>query len=158
MNLNQHGGNLRELAKRAKCNDEDILDFSASINPLGFPSWLRMFVNSQISSLIHYPDIDYQEIKEGIASFYDINIENITIGNGSSEILYKIPLAVSAQKAILPVPSYLDYEKVIKLFNIPYEYFFLNEHNDFDFDFERFSDYLKCESAVNTLVFFGQSK
>ena len=39
-----HGGNLRALAAQAGCGPENILDFSANINPLGPPPWLRSVV------------------------------------------------------------------------------------------------------------------
>ncbi len=39
--MSRHGGNLRALALRAGCRPEEILDFSASVNPLGPPESLR---------------------------------------------------------------------------------------------------------------------
>ena len=57
MNLDsqQHGGNLREL--RATLHDgQDLLDFSASINPLGPPAWLRPVLSAAVSDVRHYPE------------------------------------------------------------------------------------------------------
>ena len=51
-----HGGNLRALAAACGRDPADILDASASINPLGPPPWLRDVVSAGISDLIHYPD------------------------------------------------------------------------------------------------------
>ncbi|GAG42765.1 unnamed protein product, partial [marine sediment metagenome] len=46
-----HGGNLRELAARAGRPVGDILDFSANINPLGPPQWLRALMNSKLEAV-----------------------------------------------------------------------------------------------------------
>ena len=39
-----HGGNIREVAKRYGLRPEDIIDFSASINPLGMSEKARKAV------------------------------------------------------------------------------------------------------------------
>ena len=49
----KHGGNIRELAAEAGVPEADIIDFSASINPLGPPDWFPGFVNRTLSSLEH---------------------------------------------------------------------------------------------------------
>ena len=39
-----HGGNIYELSARAGCSPDEILDFSASINPLALlPAWPGFF-------------------------------------------------------------------------------------------------------------------
>ena len=53
-----HGGNLRELAARAGRPADELLDFSASINPLGPPECLREVLGRGIEQLVHYPDPD----------------------------------------------------------------------------------------------------
>ena len=57
-----HGGNLRQLARLAGCAPHDILDFSANMNPLGPPEWLRRIVGRHVSDLVHYPDPDCAEL------------------------------------------------------------------------------------------------
>ena len=61
-----HGGNLRKLAESAGVAPSEILDFSASINPLGPPEWLRDEISSAVSSLVHYPDTECEELVEAI--------------------------------------------------------------------------------------------
>ena len=62
-----HGGNLRALAQQAGRPCEEILDFSASINPLGPPQCLRAVLSRNIESLVHYPDPDSRELVSAIA-------------------------------------------------------------------------------------------
>jgi histidinol-phosphate/aromatic aminotransferase/cobyric acid decarboxylase-like protein len=58
-----HGGNLRGLAEASgKPIIEEIIDFSANLNPLGPPSWLRPLISSRTGTLAHYPDPDCTEL------------------------------------------------------------------------------------------------
>jgi adenosylcobyric acid synthase len=52
----EHGGDTRWLVEAARKPERELLDFSANINPLGPPDWLRPLISSQISMLQHYPD------------------------------------------------------------------------------------------------------
>jgi histidinol-phosphate/aromatic aminotransferase/cobyric acid decarboxylase-like protein len=87
----KHGGNLRALALQAGKPAQRILDFSASINPLGPPEWLRPLISSHLSELAHYPDPDCSELVSAIAERYEAEAEEVLVGNGSSEIIYLLP-------------------------------------------------------------------
>jgi hypothetical protein len=51
-----HGGNIYEIAKRFGLNQEEIIDFSASINPLGLSKKAEKKLRDSLSSVLHYPD------------------------------------------------------------------------------------------------------
>lgn len=103
-----HGGNLRLLAQQSGKQERDILDFSANINPLGPPEWLRPLIASRIHTLLHYPDPDSLSLVQAAASRYGVSTDEVLVGNGSSEILYLLP-RVLGNKCVIPVPSYIDY-------------------------------------------------
>ena len=90
MNDFGHGGNLRQLAQRAGLPESALLDFSASINPLGPPEWLRPLISSRIASLAHYPDPDCIELREAAAERYETHVDEVIAGNGSTEILHLV--------------------------------------------------------------------
>ena len=104
-----HGGNLRALAQQAGRPCEEILDFSASINPLGPPPCLRAVLSRNIESLVHYPDPDSRELVSAIAKCYAIPEDQIIVGNGSTELLYALARAAALPRAVIPAPSYIDY-------------------------------------------------
>lgn len=106
-----HGGDVRQLAQRAGVPEREILDFSANINPLGPPEWLRPLISSQVSALQHYPDPHCTVLVEAIAERYGVRREEVIAGNGSTEILYLLTRAVEKSSALIPVPSYADYVK-----------------------------------------------
>ena len=88
MNARAHGGNIRELALRAGLDRDQILDFSASINPLGPPEGLRAALARNIDRLVHYPDPECTELVKFLARRHRKAAEQIVVGNGSTEILF----------------------------------------------------------------------
>ncbi|MDP2657560.1 MAG: aminotransferase class I/II-fold pyridoxal phosphate-dependent enzyme, partial [Candidatus Deferrimicrobium sp.] len=88
---------------------EEILDFSANINPLGPPEWLRPLVGATLSSVVHYPDPDASALVQAAAKRYGVSTEEVVAGNGTSEILYLLALVPGASRAVIPGPAYVDY-------------------------------------------------
>ncbi|EKR28151.1 cobyric acid synthase [Leptospira interrogans] len=155
MNLPEHGGNLIELSKKAGCNPKEILDFSANINPLGFPEWLRPFLHSKIEDLISYPDPNYTSLKKKIHSKYGICTEQIVLGNGASELILQIPFVVQADYALIAVPCYSGYKEAISLLKIPCIEVTLKEEKQFRLDINELRDILKSKPDQKALVFLG---
>ncbi len=129
--INRHGGNVRQLALSAGLAAEDILDFSASINPLGLPEWFRPVISRAIGSLTHYPDPDCRALTGAISARYGIAEEEVIAGNGSTELLYLIPRVLSASRAVIPVPAYSDYARASELSGLTVEKVFMKEENGF---------------------------
>jgi adenosylcobyric acid synthase len=104
-----HGGNVGRLAESAGLKPDELLDFSASINPLGPPDWLRAVVSAHLAEVARYPDPECTELVAAISARYDVPGDRIVVGNGSAEIIAALPRVLDAQRALIPVPSYTDY-------------------------------------------------
>jgi len=87
MRQRAHGGNLAWAAALAGCPPSAILDFSASISPLGPPNSAIAAITSQLGNLKHYPDPDYSELRLALSHFHQLPSEWILPGNGSAELL-----------------------------------------------------------------------
>jgi cobyric acid synthase CobQ/L-threonine-O-3-phosphate decarboxylase len=148
----EHGGNIRKLARASGRPVEDILDFSANINPLGPPEWLRPLISSRLSSIAHYPDPDCTLLKATIATRYGVREEEVLVGNGSTEILHLLPLALPIDRALIPVPSYTDYGKAVARTEKPVERIFLKEEEAFRLD----PSFFESKLLGNEIVFTGQ--
>jgi cobyric acid synthase CobQ/L-threonine-O-3-phosphate decarboxylase len=107
----EHGGDTRWLAEVAGKPERELLDFSANINPLGPPDWLRPLISSQISMLQHYPDPHCTALVDAMTERYGVTREEVIAGNGSTEILYLLARAAQKSHALIPVPCYGDYTK-----------------------------------------------
>ena len=72
-----HGGNLGELAGKAGCPPEQLIDFSANINPLGPPEYLRRVISRNISGLSHYPDPQCRDLTASLATVLEVEQSGI---------------------------------------------------------------------------------
>jgi len=147
-----HGGNIRKLAEASGRSPEYLLDFSANINPLGPPEWLRPLISCRLSSLIHYPDPDCSLLRTSISTHYGVNEEEVIVGNGSTEIIHLLPRVLPIHGALIPVPSYSDYANAVELAGKIVEKIFLKEEETFQLDLSL----LDLKICSDQLVFIGQ--
>lgn len=148
----KHGGNLRRLAGIAGIPAEQMLDFSANINPLGPPEWLRSVVSRALDSVVHYPDPDFSRLVRAVGQRYGVPENQVLIGNGSTEIIYLIPRALKASRAVVPVPTYADYLTFCHTAGLSTKTIFLKESAAFELDLETLSG----ELGGRELVFLCQ--
>ncbi len=129
--LYEHGGNVHAAASAKNSQLKDILDFSANINPLGPPEWLRSCISRELDTVLHYPEPYSSDLKKIIAEKYSVATDSVLVANGSTELLYQLPNAIKCSRAVIPVPCYIDYIKVMELAHIPIQYITLPEENYF---------------------------
>ena len=114
----KHGGNLAWAAAVAGCPPGAILDFSASINPLGPPDSTLAAIKSQLGNIKHYPDPNYSELKQVLGCFHQLPSEWILPGNGSAELLTWVGRELAQVAAtVLPTPTFGDYYRALEAFN-----------------------------------------
>lgn len=112
-----HGGNLTWAAKLAGCPVSAIVDFSASINPLGPPESAITAIQQGLSSLTHYPDPDYHQLRSILGQWHQLPPDWILPGNGSAELLTWASWELSMQKlTYLITPAFGDYWRALKTF------------------------------------------
>jgi adenosylcobyric acid synthase len=129
-----HGGNVHRLARQQHLSSRKILDFSANINPLGPPEWLRATISRTIEKLVHYPDPESYDLVRSIALQYHVPVEAVIPANGTTELLYHLPKILHRSRAIIPMPSYVDYARVMNLAGITVEPFLLSPESGFTLD------------------------
>ncbi|MEH1952758.1 threonine-phosphate decarboxylase CobD [Nostoc sp.] len=113
-----HGGNLAWAAALAGCPPDAILDFSASISPLGPPNSAIAAIKSQIGNLKHYPDPNYSELRLALSHFHQVPSEWILPGNGSAELLTLVGRELAQLAAtILITPAFGDYYRTLAAYN-----------------------------------------
>jgi threonine-phosphate decarboxylase len=87
------------------------IDFSSNVNPLGPPDGVKEALIESIGEIHHYPDIDASKLKEAISKYVDTPSENITLGNGSSELIKNFcEVFVDNGNAVIPGPTFSEYE------------------------------------------------
>ncbi|MEM1255900.1 MAG: threonine-phosphate decarboxylase CobD [Cyanobacteria bacterium P01_H01_bin.21] len=113
-----HGGNRNWAAQLANCKPEEILDFSASINPLGPPQSVLTILAENLQKLTTYPDPNYDQLRSAISNFHNLPIDWILPGNGAAELLTWVGRELAQLDATyLVTPAFADYRRGLKAFN-----------------------------------------
>ena len=127
-----HGGNLTWARKYYK--KEELIDFSANINPLGCSNFIYQSITANLSLIEQYPDPECTSLKKELSLFYGVDEESIVVGNGASELLYLLCKAISPSKALTLAPSFSEYLKAAKACGASVEELVLHETNDFQLE------------------------
>ncbi|MBL7072815.1 MAG: threonine-phosphate decarboxylase [Candidatus Omnitrophica bacterium] len=126
-----HGGNLYEEEKKY---GRSLIDFSANINPLGIPEGLKKKLFSEFEKILNYPDSDSSRVIQKLADYWRIKKSNVLLGNGSAELIYLITNAYKPRTAVIPVPTFSEYERALRLVKSKIIFLPLKERNKFCLD------------------------
>jgi cobyric acid synthase CobQ/L-threonine-O-3-phosphate decarboxylase len=148
MNTFEHGGNIHKMQRELAAENSKLLDFSANINPLGPPEWFRPLISSQLEYLLHYPDPENTLFIEAIAEHTGISMEHIVVGNGTTELLYAFMRALPSKRALIPVPSYVDYARAAEIAGMSVENVKLLEEEDFILDLKKIGALIRPKDLV----------
>ncbi len=128
-----HGGNLANLHRESGIGVKDIIDFSANLNPLGPPNWLRSIISNELWQVAHYPDPDCTELVEMISKRYGVDKGRIIPAAGATEIIHALPRAFGVKKAVIVTPTYTDYSNACQISKLAIKNFSTTFGDDFSF-------------------------
>jgi len=93
----QPGKPIDELAREMGLNAADIVKLASNENPLGPSPKALEAIQAEFAELTRYPDGNGFELKKALCEKLGIQSEQITLGNGSSDILeFIVKVFVSA--------------------------------------------------------------
>ena len=107
-----HGGNIYKIFREK--NIKEILDYSSNINPYGIPESLKKRITENLEILERYPDPDYVELREKLAYLNKVDISNIILGNGATEIIFLFMKVINPKKILIAAPTFGEYERAVK--------------------------------------------
>lgn len=107
------------------------LDFSANINPLGMPEGVRQAIERSAPACLSYPDPLCRCLRKAIAGSHGINEEWIFCGNGAAEVLFRLALALRPKSALLPAPTFFEYEASLSVCSCQIKRHFLKKEDGF---------------------------
>jgi len=143
-----HGGNRSALAAASGRRPEDILDASASLNPLGPPDWLRTVLGAAVSELAHYPDPAATALLTAAAARYGAPPDQFAAGNGTSQLLFALPRLTGLTRAVIPMPAYADYATACRQAGLAVHSVLPVRDGDFDFSPEAVEAALDAPALV----------
>ena len=92
---------------------ERIVDFSASINPLGPPAAVLRAIRSALKQIVHYPDPDCRQLRQALAQQCGVDPDMILVGNGSTELIHLLPRALAIKSALIIGPTFEEYARAL---------------------------------------------
>jgi threonine-phosphate decarboxylase len=129
-----HGSDLETIEKVYGIKKEDIVSFSANVNPLGISPKLKATLSEQVDAIMSYPDREYTSLRKKIAEYVHTDIENILVGNGSTELISLFIQIKHPKKALIIGPTYSEYEREVSLGGGTTRYYRLEEEANFTLD------------------------
>ncbi len=148
-----HGGNIYRAGEELGIPENKIIDFSASINPLGMPKGVIREIDRNIKYLSHYPDTDAKALRLEIAEYHNIDTEHIICGNGSTELIYLIVRALQPKKVLIPVPTFSEYERASRSYGARVINYGLKKEHNFDIDVDEFIGVMRGKGELCDMVF-----
>ena len=107
-----HGGNIYKVFREK--NLKEILDYSSNINPYGIPESLKSRIIENLEILERYPDPDYVELREKLAYLNKVDMSDIVLGNGATEIIFLFMKVINPKKILIVSPTFGEYERAVK--------------------------------------------
>ncbi len=108
-----HGGNVYKVAQKQRIPVERIMDFSASINPLGPPAAVLRTIRSALKQIAHYPDPDCWQLRQELTQQIGVDPDMILVGNGSTELIHLLPRALTIKAALIIGPTFEEYARAL---------------------------------------------
>lgn len=145
-----HGSDLEKIEEIYGIKKEEIVSFSANVNPLGVSPLLRSALSEKIDAITTYPDREYTSLRKCIAAYCGTEYENVIVGNGSTELISLFIQIEHPKKALVIGPTYSEYEREISLGGGTTLYYPLKESDNFKLNVEDFLTHLN--ESIDLLV------
>ena len=97
----------------------NIIKLASNENPFGFPESAKRAINAQLNQLTRYPDANGFELKQTIAQKFGVQPNQITLGNGSNDLLelFAHTFASEHDEIIYSQYAFIVYPLVTKAIN-----------------------------------------
>lgn len=96
----QTGKPVEELTREYGVSD--VVKLASNENPMGCSPYVTLAITEQLGNLARYPDGNGYYLKQALADFNNIAVEQITLGNGSDDLLDILARTfVSAEDAVV---------------------------------------------------------
>jgi threonine-phosphate decarboxylase len=133
----RHGGDIDLWAQSNGFEAEEMLDFSASINPLGPPPAARKAFNKSYREISRYPDPYGEELKAALAERHGLRASEVLLGNGSTQLIYLLCAALRPRNALIVGPAFAEYANALTLCGATVRRFALSADDGFHFSTTR---------------------
>lgn len=133
-----HGSDLETISSRYDISQDSIVPYGANVNPLGISPMAKQALIDNIDAIKAYPDRDYVSLRTSISNYCGANVENIILGNGTSDLIRLTLETLSPAKTMILGPTYSEYARAAQLVASDVEMYMLKNIDDFELDLDLF--------------------
>lgn len=142
----RHGGDVFGLSEEEQ---DKVFDFSININPLGLsPEGRAALLAHWEKETLRYPDVECRALKKSLSVRYGIPEESMALGNGATELMYKLLELLHPKKVIVPAPSFSEYRLSAEAAGCPVDSFLLKADQGFALPLEEIEKKLLPHSLI----------
>ncbi len=98
-----HGGNPASARRQYGLGDLPLLDFSASLNPLGPPPSVIAAAREALERVSSYPEPGCPRLTERLAEFHNVPVDRVIVAAGATEV---ISLIAQSLREVLALHAY----------------------------------------------------
>ena len=113
-----HGGDVY--------HHQGCIDFSANCNPLGTPEGIKKAIIESLEHINDYPQVGCTPLKKAIAEYENTKPDQVICGNGAAEVIFSLCRAVNPRRALVPAPTFAEYQQALYSVDCQVEFFLLN--------------------------------
>ncbi len=128
----------------------DTVLYNSNLNPMGIPESVTKSLKENLGSIIRYPSDYYDDLKKAVSTYAGCETDHIVLGNGLSDMLRQYSSLIIPQKALLLVPSAMEYENVLSIYGCEIDYYNLDEEKDYILDAKDFVS--KLDSSYDVVI------
>ncbi|MDD4089379.1 MAG: threonine-phosphate decarboxylase CobD [Tissierellia bacterium] len=147
--METHGADIYSASEISGYHEDEIIDFSSNINPLGIPETVISAAVNSIKYTGRYPDINSRKLIDAISAYENVPNEFIFVSNGAAEAIFRIAACLKPEAGLITAPSFSEYEKSMKLFGTNINHYPLKEENSFKIK----EDVLNCINEKTDIAF-----
>lgn len=145
-----HGGDVWQVAEEFGLEPQELLDFSANVNPRGLPPralerLARDAANPRLLKL--YSDPSARTLKMALSRQHGVSPQAIVIGPGAEALLSPALRCLGAQRALVPIPAFSEYRRVCTQQQVQFVPFPLQRSDCFRVPADRLSSVIENEHA-----------
>ncbi len=146
-----HGGNINKVAREYGHQPESIVDFSANINFLGPPDFIKTEIQNNIGWIKNYPEPQAIGLKNKIASEFGLSRNQVIVGNGAVELLYKLTEVLKPKRVMIVDPTFSEYELASRAAGAEILNYKLNRTEEFNFTREKLNQLINKFANIDML-------
>ncbi len=152
--MKDHGGDIYAQSRKQGLSPARIVDFSASINPLGMPRTALAEIQRQMQLVPHYPEPYCESLSSVIARHYRVSSASVLCGNGSTELIYLIPKVLVPKRILVTAPAFSEYQKACEMNGtIQVHHLALNPEDDLTIDTNKFIHAMQGKNTACDIAF-----